>query len=150
MQVDVSFVEMRKSKETYDTQVLSVNENTKEEGETTDDSCTFDPENSELGQLLLLADEFEKVAEYKSKMGTASTSNSNANTSSSSSSISSSARSSPDQLLRSVSKRRFLPWGKRSKIASRSYDDSERTSDENRLSSNSTPVCMHMEHNNSF
>ena len=136
MQVNVSFVEIKTTEKTSETPGLISNENNTEEGETTDDSFIYDPD-LELAKLLKLADETEKVAEYKSRTGTASASSSSANGSSSSS-----VRSSPEQQIGSVPKHSFLLWGKRSKIARRSDDDKERRSGEIQPSSNVSPVCI--------
>jgi len=137
MQVNVSFVEIKTTEKTSETPGLISNENNTGEGETTDDSFIYDPDNMELAKLLKLADETEKVAEYKSRTGTASTSSCSANASSSSS-----VRSSPEQQIGSVPKHSFLLWGKRSKIARRSDDDKERRSGEIQPSSNVSPVCI--------
>ena len=137
MQVNVSFVEIKTTERTSETPVLISNEENREEGETTDDSFRYDPDNLELAKLLKLADQTEKVAEYKSRTGRASTSCSSANASSSSS-----ARSSPEQQIGSVSKHSFLPWGKRSKVARKSDEDKERRSGEIQHSSNNSPVCI--------
>ncbi|XP_020694009.2 uncharacterized protein LOC110107906 [Dendrobium catenatum] len=114
LHVDVSFIEIETPKEilqvaTYEDQLAKGTQQEEgldsSDGFATDDPCSSSDMDMDVSQLFPIAHNEEKTIRSKSRR----------KSSSSHSSSSNSGNSSPELQLLSVSKRRFLPWGSKSR-----------------------------------